>query len=144
MIFGRRPGEILFRPVESIELVLAGDPKPAENPWKTLSNPDSGDRFKSMYLGSWESLEEHAAPTYGAIERTVYTGMDFRCWPPSKRQLDAVKSPAKLKLYGGQRDPGKTWRGRFPSGARGLEDGICRDSVLAPNAGPRPPIAPIA
>ena len=72
-MFGRRQGEILFRPVVGVELVLAGDP-PKWNPDRQArfvvgvdyghgtdwvrdaflnADCDSGAAFKQMYMGEW-------------------------------------------------------------------------------------------
>jgi hypothetical protein len=53
MIFARRKGEILFKPVVRVSLTLAGE----ENSWVRkmfLEGPkDSGEAFKSQYLNEW-------------------------------------------------------------------------------------------
>jgi hypothetical protein len=112
MMFGRRKGEILFRPVEKIELVLVGDqPRPGSNPyfdWETGAPRDSGDKFKSMYMNNW------------AVE-------------PHSKQREAIETDAPMVLYGSS-GGGKSWR------QRGLAEQFYRDSVLEPNAGPRTPM----
>ena len=78
-MFGRRQGEILFRPVVGVELVLAGDP-PKWNPDRQArfmvgvyyghgtdwvrdaflnADCDSGAAFKRMYMGEWAAEPEH-------------------------------------------------------------------------------------
>lgn len=98
-MFGRRQGEILFRPVIGVELVLAGDP-PKWNPdcqarfvvgvdyghgtdWVRdaflNADCDTGAAFKRMYMSEWAAEPEAPiddSPRYANIKRSD-TGASF-------------------------------------------------------------------
>ncbi|HUD75798.1 MAG TPA: hypothetical protein VMQ76_12060 [Terracidiphilus sp.] len=107
MMFGRRQGEILFRPVVGVELLLAGDPpkhkamhpffaETARERWlndlQFARDGDKGDAFKTMYTGEWATEPEPLwlnglqfdrggdkgdKTTYVGIDRASMKGIDL-------------------------------------------------------------------
>lgn len=54
LLFGRRKGEILFRPVREVKLVLEGDPPPVRE-WISADwgQEPAATKFRTMYMGEW-------------------------------------------------------------------------------------------
>lgn len=86
MIFARRMGEVLYKPVVEVRLVLAGE----QDNWmrrRWMEGQDSGSAFKSMCLNGWAAEEP----------KERYWPMDPRLEEEARRLGFVTNSPKQTK-----------------------------------------------